>query len=206
MAAPVVWDTAAVDPAADFAGVTAVFGYGSLTWKPCCPAADLAGAFPAALPGWHRRFWQASHDHRGTPANPGRVVTVLRADHPDAAACERQDTGGEAVVYGMAYVVKDLARILPELDARERHGYTRTVVHVRRLDTGQLVPAVMYFASPGNDPAYTGPQSDADVAAVLATAAGPSGPNREYFDNLRAWCATHGIVDPHLERLAALLP
>ena len=51
-----------------------LFGYGSLIWRPDIPHRR---AEPAHLPGYERRFWQGSHDHRGTPEAPGRVVTLV---------------------------------------------------------------------------------------------------------------------------------
>ena len=53
-----------------------LFGYGSLIWKPDVPF-DMRT--PARLDHWARRFWQGSHDHRGTPEAPGRVVTLVEA-------------------------------------------------------------------------------------------------------------------------------
>lgn len=50
LAAGDCWLTAAVDPTSNFTGVDVVFGYGSLTWKPCCASDLIAEAFPALLP------------------------------------------------------------------------------------------------------------------------------------------------------------
>ena len=63
-----------------------LFGYGSLIWK---ADFDYLERRPAAITGWARRFWQGSHDHRGTPEAPGRVATLIRAEG--------------AVCHGMAY-------------------------------------------------------------------------------------------------------
>ena len=48
---------------------TAVFGYGSLIFKP--PPYDLSSQ-AGYIKNYVRRFAQASHDHRGTDEHPGR--------------------------------------------------------------------------------------------------------------------------------------
>ena len=55
-----------------------LFGYGSLIWR---PDIKFLAREPARLQGWVRRFWQGSHDHRGLPHSPGRVVTLVESTH-----------------------------------------------------------------------------------------------------------------------------
>lgn len=176
-----------------------IFGYGSLIWRPDFAFTD---AVPAWLPGYQRRFWQRSPDHRGTPDAPGRVVTLLPARG--------------ARVFGVAYrpVAAERARILEALDHREKAGYQRQVVelHPHRASTRSLpssspppsLTALVYIATEDNEN-FTGPQPAAEIATLLATRSGPSGPNIEYFARLRAALAEHGVIDPHIEQLAAAL-
>lgn len=164
-----------------------IFGYGSLIWR---PDFDYDERRPGIVPGWKRRFWQGSTDHRGVPGAPGRVVTLL----PDP----------EAEVFGVAYRLGDAARdeVLARLDHREKNGYERLSVNV--WCHGEIVApeALVYVATPQN-PAYLGPAEMAEMAEQIHRSHGPSGANREYLLELdRALCEL-GVVDPHVRELAA---
>lgn len=154
-----------------------LFGYGSLIYKADFPYLERR---PARLRGWSRRFWQGSHDHRGTPAAPGRVATLV-AD-------------ADAVCAGMAYLITPA--VFAHLDHREKNGYLR---HAARLefDGGDAVEGLVYIAEAGNA-AYLGPASEADIARQIATAAGPSGRNRDYLIHLADALRELGASDAHV--------
>ena len=165
-----------------------VFGYGSLIWRP-----DIAYRERriARVRGWKRRFWQGSHDHRGVPHAPGRVVTLV----PDAnASCE-----------GMAYLVggEVVESTFEGLDHREKNGYERHDVRLEFRD-GLASGGVVYIAPAGNH-AWLGPAPENEMAEQIRRCAGPSGTNMEYLRELAAALRELGIDDSHvfwLERLA----
>jgi len=120
-----------------------VFGYGSLIWR---PTMEFAVAHRAKAQHWARRFWQGSHDHRGTVDAPGRVLTLVpMAD----ALCEGR-------VFGIAS--EHIERTLIDLDYREKNGYKRQnlVVHTEELGD---VEALTYIA-PENNVAWLGDASN----------------------------------------------
>ena len=162
-----------------------IFGYGSLIWR---PAFRYAERRPGWLDGYARRFWQGSTDHRGVPAAPGRVVTLVREA---ASRCA-----------GVAYRVEAGAReeVLARLDERESGGFERVAVEAA-FGAGSVRSALSYVAAPGN-PNYLGPAPLDAMAAQIRAACGPSGPNLEYLERLAAALRELGGQDAHVEELA----
>lgn len=154
-----------------------LFGYGSLIYK-----ADFAyiERCPASIQGWERRFWQGSHDHRGTPRAPGRVVTLMPA--------------AQNICVGMAYLVTPEAFAL--LDVREKNGYLRLATELT-LDDGRHTQGLVYIATPENA-AYLGPASELEIARHIAQAHGPSGSNRDYLIHLADALRTLHADDRHV--------
>ena len=167
------------------AGTTWVFGYGSLIYKVDFPYLERAYA---RLEGWQRRFWQGSHDHRGTPCAPGRVVTLVAAPR---GRCR-----------GVAYRVDN--SVLEHLDHREKNGYERHDCPIRLHFPERDITGAVYVAAEGN-PAFLGPAPLADVAAHITRSSGPSGSNRDYVLQLARALRELGDEDPHVLALEALL-
>ncbi len=160
-----------------------VFGYGSLIWRPDIPFREQRVAHAE---GWARRFWQGSHDHRGLPHAPGRVVTLV----PEAgASCG-----------GMAYFVEAavLRETWDELDYREKNGYRRETVQLAFRD-GAAEGAV--YVAPAGNRAWLGPAPFPDMAAQILRSAGPSGANIDYMRRLASELRRLGIEDEHVFRL-----
>lgn len=154
-----------------------LFGYGSLIFKADFPYLERR---PAHITGWTRRFWQGSHDHRGTETAPGRVVTLI---------AQR-----DALCHGMAYLVTP--EEFAHLDYREKNGYLRLATDIH-FEDGGCAEGLVYIATQENA-AYLGPASERDIALHIAAASGPSGPNSEYLLALAKALRTLGKSDPHV--------
>lgn len=161
-----------------------LFGYGSLIWK---ADFDFIARRPARIHGWSRRFWQGSHDHRGTPEAPGRVATLIVEP---GVACA-----------GMAYLITP--DVFDQLDLREKNGYLREIVSIEFYE-GASASGLVYIAGPDNE-AFLGDASDAEIARNIAFAKGPSGLNRDYFFHLADALRELGEHDAHVDRIESEL-
>ncbi|XP_058822108.1 putative glutathione-specific gamma-glutamylcyclotransferase 2 [Topomyia yanbarensis] len=155
---------------------TWVFGYGSLVWKADFPFEEKRTGY---IKGFLRRFYQNSIDHRGTHDKPGRVVTLIHSDDP------------EAKVWGMGYRIgkNDAEKVLKHLDYREKNGYGRHRVLFHpyppsNIQSNHPKNIVLYLAKQGN-PSFAGQQdSIQEIADQILGAAGESGENTEYVYKL----------------------
>ena len=162
-----------------------VFGYGSLIYKVDFPFLEKA---VANLADWERRFWQGSHDHRGTPAQPGRVVTLVPSP---GATCK-----------GIAYLVEPT--VFEHLDYREKNGYQRISATLSLVAREQSVSGVVYVADNSN-PAFMGHADDEELAAHIDASHGPSGSNRDYLLQLAEALREIGEHDAHVMALESRL-
>ena len=154
-----------------------LFGYGSLIYLVDFPYLESR---PAIIDGWSRRFWQGSHDHRGTVENPGRVVTLI-------------ETPGE-ICGGVAFLVE--ASVFRHLDEREKNGYLRVTTEMTFNDRSQA-PGLTYIATSDNA-AWLGEASEYEIAEHICRSSGPSGPNDEYLLGLASALRDLGLDDPHV--------
>ena len=169
-----------------------LFGYGSLIWR---PDIDYIDRRPARVQGWSRRFWQGSHDHRGMPDAPGRVVTLIE-DH--SASCD-----------GMAYLVdrEIVEETFSQLDHREKNGYERHQVslefHRHRGAGGEENTQGVVYIAPVDNFAYLGPAPIIEIASQIHRSVGPSGHNVEYLLELADALRGLEAEDEHVFELEA---
>ncbi|OJJ00095.1 hypothetical protein ASPVEDRAFT_39478 [Aspergillus versicolor CBS 583.65] len=171
-----------------------VFGYGSLIWKPP-PHYDQR--VPGYIDGYVRRFWQVSTDHRGTPEQPGRVVTVIERGFWETLDDPLAHLDAETTrVWGAAYHIpaSHAEEVHDYLDVREIDGYSvhytpfHPVTTAASTNTDQpgstsSITCMVYIGQPTNpqflrDSARREPQ---DVAEVISRGHGQSGKNTEYL-------------------------
>lgn len=154
-----------------------LFGYGSLIFKVDFPYLESR---PATIRNWVRRFWQGSHDHRGTEESPGRVVTLV----PEQGA----------VCAGVAYLVT--SDVFDHLDFREKNGYLRLNTRLT-FDGGEHARGLVYIALE-NNPAFLGPASEEEIARHIVRSQGPSGHNADYLIGLADALREMSVHDPHV--------
>jgi cation transport regulator ChaC len=154
-----------------------LFGYGSLIYLVDFPYLESK---PASIMGWSRRFWQGSHDHRGTADNPGRVVTLI------------EEAG--AVCGGLAFRVE--ASVFAQLDEREKNGYLRVATQMTFAD-GSTATGLTYLATADNE-AYLGEASEYQIAQHICRAEGASGANSDYLLELAVALRELGEQDDHV--------
>ncbi|RAL02910.1 gamma-glutamylcyclotransferase [Aspergillus ibericus CBS 121593] len=171
-----------------------VFGYGSLIWK---PPPHFDQRVPGYINGYVRRFWQASNDHRGTPENPGRVLTVIDREFWETLddPLAHHETSPTATVWGAAYHIpaSHANEVRHYLDIREINGYTdhytpfHPVLTSKGSDAAKCPPTpitcMVYIGQPTNpqflrEPAQREQQA---VAEVISRSEGKSGKNAEYL-------------------------
>jgi len=171
------------DPAED----AWVFAYGSLMWN---PAIEVAGWRAGLLRGWHRQFCFRIEAGRGSPAQPGLMLGLVRG-----GACH-----GIAFRIAAANARDELLLVW----RREMfgHGYLTRWVNVATAEG--VVRAVTFTANPRHE-RYVAGLAEAEVAARLAVARGVLGSGADYLRETLGHLRDLGLLDKRLERIGAVM-
>ena len=163
-----------------------VFAYGSLIWK---PEFEHTGHCRATAHGWHRAFCLRIKRWRGTPAFPGLMMALDRGGCCQGVAYRLPDADHSAQLHRLVRretTMKPATNVARWIDVRGEDGERRK--------------ALAMTANP-RGPAYTGKLALADVARILARAAGHWGTGAEYLFNTVHHLDQFGIRDRNLWRL-----
>jgi alpha-tubulin suppressor-like RCC1 family protein/cation transport regulator ChaC len=179
-------------------GFLRLFGYGSLCWNPGTGALAKPGVVGTLgrARGYKRCWAQKSTDHRGRPAFPGIVCTLL--EDGEVAEISSTPLSEPTMTEGVLYLIPPelVKECLEELDFREKGGYARDVIEVVEDETGETYQAVLYRGTPDN-PAFW-PRALLDLplaAAIMSVSEGPSGKNDVYLNSLDRFLSdTHTIA------------
>ncbi|KAG6598800.1 Gamma-glutamylcyclotransferase 2-1, partial [Cucurbita argyrosperma subsp. sororia] len=153
-----------------------VFGYGSLVWN---PGFDFDEKVIGFIRDYRRVFDLACIDHRGTPENPARTLTL-------------EPTEG-SICWGAAYCIRgDPERereAMEYLERRECEYDQKTIVDFYKDEDSMeptLTGVLVFTSTPDKllNKYYLGPAPLEQMASQIATASGPCGNNRDYLFRL----------------------
>lgn len=161
-----------------------VFAYGSLMWDPGLHFAELRRA---DLPGFRRRFLLRTTLGRGSPEQPGLMLSLER---------------GRGTCRGLALRIAH-DRLESELACLWRRemvrGSYRPALHAVATPQGE-VTALVFEANTGH-PDHVGVLTLQQTARMVARASGFLGSNRDYLDQLAAQLRHLDIDDDYVARL-----
>ena len=162
---------------------------GSGHLRKCSPDRGAAWA-SGSVRGYHRAFRVWSRINRGTPENPGLVLTLERG-----GSCR-----------GLIY------RVAPDRVHEEMHGIWK-----REMTFGSYVPKwlncvvgeqsvrALAFTVNRNSSGYSGAIPMEVMVECLASARGRYGPAHDYLFKTIETLASHGIRDVRVEQLARMV-
>ena len=166
-----------------------LFAYGSLIWN---PEHDFVETRQARAIGWHRSFALKLTRWRGTRELPALMMAMDRG-----ASCS-----------GLAYRLARGDRLgqIERLLRRENDGIPATnVARWIRVRMGAEQVTALAFVLDPRGPAYAGRSTKAEVARVLARAAGHWGAAATYLHRTVSMLDQHGIRDRNLWEIQKLV-
>lgn len=164
-----------------------VFAYGSLIWHPGFAWRERR---LATVRGYHRSLCLWSHDHRGSPDNPGLVFGL--------------DRGGSCrgVVYRLAG--RQVPTYFPALWDREMSTGAYLPRWINCSTEAGPVRALVFIMNRDN-PAYIRALPEAELLAIVRRAAGRYGPCTDYVVQTAQALRAAGIHDARLDAIARRL-
>jgi cation transport protein ChaC len=166
-----------------------VFAYGSLLWNPAFTADREE---PAVAIGWHRAFRMRQTSWRGSPENPGLMMVL--------------DRGGSCRGIAMSVSAEKRQAAVKTLIRREMS--TRSTANRPRWIPIEVVgrrTRALAFCIDRASAVYSGRQTEADVAEILARAVGPAGSCAEYLLKTITALEERQIKDRSLMRIQSLV-
>lgn len=166
-----------------------VFGYGSLLWN---PGFDVAEQVTAVLPGWHRSFCIRLTRFRGTPEQPGLMMSLM-----PGGSCR-----GALLRIDAASVPASLRTLWRrEMTVKPPNTPPRWVTaKVRGTDVRAIV-----FAANRKGPNFVGGLTQEQIADVLCKAAGHWGSGADYLMQTIDQLERLDIRDANLWRLQQIV-
>ena len=166
-----------------------VFAYGSLLWN---PAFDFDEQVAAVLPGWHRAFCIRLTRFRGTPEQPGLMLSLV-----PGGSCR-------GALYRIAghRAVEDLRKLWRrEMTVKPPTSPPRWVT----AKAGHAAVRAIVFAADRKGRNFVSGLTDDEIACVLCKAAGHWGSGAEYLMQTVDHLERLGIRDAKLWRLQRLV-
>lgn len=182
-------ETLAAAPAAD---ALWLFAYGSLIWSPCFAPAETR---PGVLQGYRRAFNLWTIHSRGTREKPGLALGLEPGGLEPGGRC-----GGVLFRISAETRSQDLQAIWE----REMFSGVYRPCWLPVDIEGGARPALC-FVTEETHPQYAGAMTPEAAAAVIADAEGVFGACRDYLFDLLRTLESHGIREPDLDALAALV-
>lgn len=164
-----------------------IFAYGSLMWN---PKFSFDAKHVATIRGYHRSFRLWSRVNRGTPENPGLVLTL--------------ECGGSC--RGLVYrIAPDLVQEQMNLIWKREMLYGSYRPKWLNCVVGDGMIRALCFTVNRECSGYTGAIPEEVMVEAIASAAGRYGPAYEYLFRTTETLHEHGIRDARVEKLASLV-
>jgi len=166
-----------------------VFGYGSLLWNPCF---EVAEQITAVLPGWHRSFCIRLTRFRGTPDQPGLMMSLT-----PGGSCR-----GAVLRIDAAMVPTSLRTLWRrEMTVKPPNTPPRWV----SAKAGGANVRAIVFAANRKGPNFVGGLTQEQTADVLCKAAGHWGSGADYLLQTIDQLERLDIRDANLWRLQQIV-